>query len=219
MLERYIQSFHSCFLDPGDEKASLAALAPGLPRRAARRMSRLGILLHVVLEKEPLDLQTSLVYGTTYAEGNALESYLDSLPHASPTAFQTSIHPGGIEQALILRKQEVGAFFPHAGEEALLPQLLKSAMVAATPEVVLCGGEESGGWLMDFHLASAVSFAFAMRLSRQADSAIGRVTWSPGESHSGPLPSLQACIRKLEKDKRIRFGSETHGCFEISITG
>src|SRR5210317_1678541 len=142
MISRYIASFKCCFPDPEDAAASVTALVPDIPKRASRRMSLLGKQIHHVLSDIELDLETSIIYGTTYTEAKALEAFLDSIPYASPTAFQTSIHPGGIEQALIMRKQEVASLFPLAGKAMLWTQMAQAAMTCMTPRTIVVGGEE-----------------------------------------------------------------------------
>lgn len=216
MHKLYLQSFESRFLDPDNEKEDLATITSNLPRRAARRMSTLGILLHSVLEKEALTLDTTVIYGTTYTEANALESFLESMPYASPTAFQTSIHPGGIEQALILRKQALGPFLPMAGETTLVVQMLKAAFTATTPEILLCGGEEQGGWLREFEIAYPSSFAFSMRLSRVPLKTGMQIEWDPEADPVSALPSLEEIIRQLEAGNGLAFGGKDHGRFKIT---
>lgn len=218
MPERYIQSFACRFLDPANEAESLAALSSGLPRRAARRMSTLGILMHSVLENQLPDLETAVVYGTCFTESNALETFLDSLPHASPTAFQTSIHPGGVEQALIMRKQAVGAFFPFAGDDGLMLQLLKSTFTSAQPATLVCGGEERGSWLRQFGVAYPRSFAFSFFVTRDPGKPIGSITWKPGYTGSGIRElSMEETVRSMESGQPVTMGSPDHGLFKISL--
>ena len=55
MHSRYIQSFTAFFLDPDNEQETLPPFAASLPKRATRRMSRLGILLCSALDGLPVD--------------------------------------------------------------------------------------------------------------------------------------------------------------------
>lgn len=216
MHKRYIQSFNTIFLDPDDEVAGLARALALLPKRAARRMSRLGIMLHYLLTDLPLDLRTTLIYGTSFSECNTLESYLDSFPYASPTAFQNSIHPGGIEQALILNKQAVGAFFPVAGQRNLMLQMLKLTFTAKSEEVILCGGEEKGGWLTDFGLAHNCSFAFAMRLSESQNEACGELIWETNTKTSGDsVPNMDEAVRLFSKGQAVCFENDSLGLIRM----
>ncbi len=217
MINRYIHSFTCCFPDPETEKDSLAALIPDIPKRAARRMSSMGKQIHHVLAGIDLDLQTSLIYGTKYTEAVALESYLESIPFASPTAFQTSIHPGGIEQALIMNKQEVGALFPLAGDETLFLQMLQTAFTCTTPKVVLTGGEESGSWLRDFNLAYERCFAFSLGLSSDSSLSIGQIDWQSEFNLENPVvPTMESIVKSMQASERLTIGSPDHGQFEIS---
>jgi hypothetical protein len=219
MPKRYIQSFRSIFLDPADEAASLHPVKADLPRRAARRMSRLGIMLHDLLKDTPLNLETTVVYGTRYSESSALETYLDSFPSASPTAFQTSIHPGGVEQALILDQQDIGAFFPLAGARPLMMQMLKLAFTADTPEVVLCGGEEKGNWLTDFGLAHHCSFAFVMRVTDNPAKACGELLWEQQpRDDKETMPDMTEAVRLFSEGQTVAFQSASLGFLRIVPT-
>lgn len=218
MHRRYIKSFVFHSLDPEDEPGTLPACADGIPKRSRRRMSRLGILLSCVMEGLPLDAETTLVYGTTFTEANALETFLDSLPYASPTAFQTSIHPGGIEQALILKKQPVGAFFPLAGDQTLFAQMMKYPFTASTSKTAVCGGEEKGGWLREFGVASPVSFAFSLLVSESPENAIGYCEWNPAAlSGEVPIPSVEEAVSRLHSDRILEFTSGDHGSFKLKL--
>ena len=217
MIKRYIQSFTCCFPDPQNERESVDALIPDIPKRAARRMSTLGKQMHHVLGSQDLDLDTSLIYGTTFTEAVALESFLDSMPFASPTAFQTSIHPGGIEQALIMNKQEVGALFPIAGNDRLFLQMLQTAFTCTSPRVVVAGGEEKGSWLTDFNLAYLKSFAFSIAISRDATGAIGEIRWSSDYSlDASATPCMEDAVVAMKRAISLEFGSPDHGQFMIS---
>jgi hypothetical protein len=121
------------------------------------------------------------VYASGFAETRALESYLDSFPGASPTLFQTSIHPSAVQQALICQQHAVGEFFPLTGRAHLVAHAFEAALLCTAPRVLLCGGEERGTWLLEQHAASARTFAFALSLERAAAGAFARVTLSAAE--------------------------------------
>jgi hypothetical protein len=57
------------------------------------------------------------------------------------------------------------------------------------PRVALVGGEERGTWMLEHHLASARSFAFAALLTREPAGAAGRVVFTPGPGGTGLLPA------------------------------
>lgn len=150
-------------------------LAEKFPRSALRRMTHLGLMLGSTLDGVTLTPDDALVYVTTYAETRALEEFLASFPGASPLLFQTSIHPGGIQQVLIGRQQPIGRLWPLAGRERLVEQALLAALLEPAERVVLAGGEERGTWLQEQGLASERAFAFGMMLTREPTGAIGRI--------------------------------------------
>jgi len=187
MTERYIQASRAILLDPASEPSEVAALGSGWPQRKVRRMSTLGILLATLVEEAPPATNAAVFYATTYTEARSLERYLESLPDASPTRFQTSIHPGGIEQALILAGLPVEALYPLAGEEYLVSQSFQLALNNERDKAVIYGGEESGTWLADLGIASRCSFAFALHIDDNPTDALGSLRWvEAGAGDDGP---------------------------------
>ena len=178
MLERWITALHT--EDPGLEEpaATRDRLKERFPKNATRRMTQLGLLVGASLEPLALTADDTLVYASGYAETRALEGYLDSFPSASPTLFQTPIHPSAVQQALIARQQPLLEFFPLTGGEHLPAQALQVALLAPTPRVLLCGGEERGTWLLAQNAASDRAFAFALVLSRSPANALARLVLS-----------------------------------------
>lgn len=192
-LERYLT--RACRDDAGteDPAATRERLRERFPRGATRRMTQLGMLVGAtLLELEPSESDT-VIYGSRFAETRALEAFLESFPAASPTLFQTSIHPSAVQQALIGRQQPIGEFLPITGDAELVAQLLLAALLAPAERVLLAGGEERGTWLLEQGVASARSFGFALALSRASTGALARLTYDPnrGGSASAP-PSLEA---------------------------
>ena len=182
MLERFIQKIHTD--DAGIETLAetrerlKGSFAPG----ATRRMTQLGMVVGAVLNKLEPQATDTLVYASTFAESRSLESYLDSFPTASPTLFQTSIHPSGAQQALIGRQRSLGEVFSHSGVEQMPAQSLLTAMLAPAARVILCGGEERGGWLVNYYSAQDRTFAYALALTREPGAApLGRLTLVPTE--------------------------------------
>jgi hypothetical protein len=216
MIRRYIHACKSCFLTPEQEASSTEGLIPEVPKRAARRMSLLGKQMHYLLNEVQLDLETSIVYGTSYTEARALESFLDSLPFASPTAFQTSIHPGGIEQALIMAKREAGSLFPLAGGASIFLSMAQTALTSTSPKTIILGGEESGTWLDQFGLAHPRSFAFSLEIAVSDENAIGLLDWDPRvQSTELHVPGLEAIAQSIQTRDSITLRSPDHGRFEI----
>lgn len=167
-------------------------LAEKFPRSALRRMTHLGLMLGSTLDGVALTPADALVYATTYAETRALEDFLASFPAASPLLFQTSIHPGGIQQVLIGRQQPIGRLWPLAGRERLVEQALLVALLEPADRVVLAGGEERGTWLQEQGMASERAFAFGLMLTRDQDGAAGRLARVDSTAAADPCPSLSA---------------------------
>ncbi|HEX2852773.1 MAG TPA: hypothetical protein VHO24_06005 [Opitutaceae bacterium] len=187
MVERYLQAIHC--EQPGLEEpaATRERLRDAFPKGATRRMTQLGLLLGSVLNKLSPGEDDTLVYASVYAESRALEEYLVSFPSASPTLFQTSIHPSAVQQAMIARQQPVRHFFPHTGRAQLVAHAVQSALLAFTPRSILCGGEERGTWLRERGAASDSSFAFALALSSDSTGALAKLSLAPTDRDEGEL--------------------------------
>lgn len=175
-----------------------ARLGDKFPRTALRRMTHLGLLLGSTLDGVALTPEDAVVYASSYAETRALEDFLASFPQASPLLFQTSIHPGGVQQVLIGRQQPVARLWPLAGRARLVEQALLTALLEPAARVVLLGGEERGSWLLEQGYASDRAFAFALVLTREASGAVGRVAFAaqPGAADQ-PCPALAAWTEAL----------------------
>src|SRR5215212_2693920 len=112
MLERYLHALSVCDAATEDPAITRERLKDRFPRGATRRMTQLGLLVGAALDELTPRADDTVVYASAFAETRALEGYLDSFPSASPTLFQTSIHPSAVQQALIGRQHAVGEFFP-----------------------------------------------------------------------------------------------------------
>lgn len=182
MLERFIQAIHTD--DAGTETLAetrerlKGCFAPG----ATRRMTQLGLVVGAALGKLGPVATDTLVYASTFAESRSLESYLDSFPAASPTLFQTSIHPSGAQQGLIGRQRSLGEVFSHSGVDQMPAQSLLTALLAPAARVLLCGGEERGDWLVNYYSAQDRTFGYALALTREPGAApLGRLALVPTE--------------------------------------
>jgi hypothetical protein len=178
MLERYVQALS--LADAGDEDlaATRERLKERFPRGATRRMTQLGLLVGAALDELAPRADDAIVYASAYAESRALEGFLESFPSASPTLFQTSIHPSAVQQALINRQHPVGEFFPLTGRAHLVAHALQAALLSPAPRLLVCGGEERGTWLLEHRAASDRTFAFALALSSARMGAMARVALS-----------------------------------------
>jgi hypothetical protein len=198
MIERYLHQVR-VELPPRNETTggARARLADKFPRTAVRRMTHLGLLMGSALEHLPLGPEDALVYASSYSETRALEDFLLSFPAASPLLFQTSIHPGGVQQVLIGRQQSIARLWPHAGRARLVEQALLSVLLEPAERVVLVGGEEAGTWMLEHGMASSRSFAFALVLTRAAAGAAGRLTFKRGQPADEACPTLESFTQAL----------------------
>ncbi|MDF9833630.1 hypothetical protein M2103_001862 [Ereboglobus sp. PH5-5] len=193
MLERHIITLRTDDAGHEDAAATRERLKAGFPPGAVRRMTQLGMLMSTILNDLAPAPDDAIVYASQYAEGRTLETYLESFPTASPTGFQTSIHPGAVQQGMIRRAQPAGDFFPMAGRDYLVGQSLLTALLAPAARVVLCGGEERGTWLATIDGASERAFAYGMILAQPAADGdarpLGRIALEPGDEAVSPLLS------------------------------
>lgn len=190
-LERAITALRTD--DPGaeDAAATRARLKDRFPPGAVRRMTRLGLLVGAALHELAPAEDDALVYATQFGEGRALEDFLDSFPTASPTLFQTSIHPSGVQQALIGRQRAVREVLPLAGGDNLVGQALLAALLAPAPRVLLAGGEERGTWLVAHRAASERTFAYALALVREpaaGETPLGRIALTQADGAGALAP-------------------------------
>ena len=179
MVERYIQTLSTAEASTEDLAATRERLKDRFPRGSTRRMTQLGLLIGTALDELSPRIDDTVVYASSFAETRALESYLDSFPSASPTLFQTSIHPSAVQQALINRQHPIGEFFPLTGRVHLVAHAVQTALLSPAPRVLFCGGEERGSWLLERGAASDRSFAFAVALTTSATDAVARIAVEP----------------------------------------
>ncbi|MCF3651479.1 hypothetical protein [Synoicihabitans lomoniglobus] len=181
MLEAYVHDLNLQNATGEDAAATRARVKDRFARGATRRMTQLGLLVSTALADLDPDPTATVIYLSAYGESRALEGYLDSFPAASPTQFQTSIHPSAVQQAFIGRQQPVGEFLPMTGRLHLVAQGLQTALLCPSRPVIVCGGEERGGWLLENGVASARSFAFAFSLQSAAVGAVARISLTPSD--------------------------------------
>lgn len=200
-----------------DDAEALAELKAGFTGRAARRMTRLGMQLSHVLGQLTISEASSLVYATSYSETCTIEKFLDSFPYPSPQAFQTSIHPGGVEQFLISNKQPVTEFFPLAGVDGLLFRALDTALLCAGESIVLCGGEERGTWLQKTGITSETNYAWAIELRREpVEGSLGRIVWQGLAEAEGDPTVVQHFLEALQSQSAYHYHAPEGGELELS---
>ncbi|HUG12581.1 MAG TPA: hypothetical protein VMM36_16310 [Opitutaceae bacterium] len=198
MIERFLH--HVCVELPAADEAAAAArvrLAEKFPRNAVRRMTHLGLLLGSTLDGVPLGPGDAVVFASTFAETRALEDFLKSFPSASPMLFQTSIHPGSVQQVLIGRQQPIARLWPLAGRARLVEHAILTALIEPVERVALVGGEERGTWILEHGMASARSFAFGTLLTSDAVGAAGRARFTPGDGADEACPTLERFAEAL----------------------
>lgn len=178
-IERHLHALSLADAGAEDLAATRDRLKERFPRGATRRMTQLGLLIGAALDELGPRADDAVVYASSFAETCALEGYLDSFPTASPTLFQTSIHPSAVQQALIGKQHAVGEFFPLTGRAQLVAHAVQAALLAPAPRVILCGGEERGTWLLANEAASDRTFAFALALTREPVGALARLSLTP----------------------------------------
>ncbi|MCC5835278.1 MAG: hypothetical protein JJU20_11125 [Opitutales bacterium] len=181
MLEKYIQYCRVWLPQATDAAARDVELKDRIPRRSARRMSQLGKVAYWLLDPFPPSEADALIYGSTYAENRALEKYIAGLPDAaSPTLFQTSIHPSAVQQALIARSQPLRSLMPMPGAaEGLFEKLCYAALHRPEGRTYVLLAEEAGEGLVEYGLASDTTWGIVACLSRDpAEASLGSVRWS-----------------------------------------
>ncbi|HEY9156038.1 MAG TPA: hypothetical protein VIM69_12955 [Opitutaceae bacterium] len=216
MFTGYLQNVLTDRADLEAMATTRERLKDRFPKGGTRRMTQLGMLVGSVLG--PLDPgeNDTLVYASEFAETQALEGYLDSFPSASPTLFQTSIHPSAVQQILIQRQQPVRTFFPMTGLTRLVAQALEVVFLAETPRVILCGGEERGTWLLASGIASERSFAFACALTREkSENAVGTICFAPECEIVGEI-SLQTFFEALHERRPLAIGEQNAPWLKLS---
>lgn len=199
MVERYLHFVRVEWPDPSEDAATARVrLAEKFARPALRRMTHVGLLVGSALHELALSPEHAVVYATTFAETRALEEYLGSFPSASPLLFQSSIHPGGLQQVLIGRQQPIGRLWPLAGRARLVEHALQSVLLETAERVVLTGGEERGTWMLEHDMAAARPFAFATEFRRESAGALARVRFTPArDAREDAGPTLECFARAL----------------------
>ncbi len=193
MLERLIQTIRTDDAGSEDIAATRERLKAAFPPGAARRMTQLGMLMSAIIGELGPRSDDAIIYATQFGEGRTLENYLESFPTPSPTGFQSSIHPGAVQQGMIRRAQPVGEFFPMADGGCLAGHSILAAFLSPAPCVLLCGGEERGSWLTSIDSASSRAYAYGMILLPKDNAAsalqpAGSIVMEPDAAEATPLP-------------------------------
>jgi hypothetical protein len=215
MIERYLHHVRVELPAPDEVAAGARVrLADRFQRNALRRMTHFGLLLGSTLDGMVLGPDDAVVFASTFSETRALEDFLTGFPAASPLLFQTSIHPGAVQQVLIGRQQPIARLWPLAGRTRLVEQALLTALLEPAGRVAVVGGEERGTWMLEQGMASARAFAFATLLSRETVGAVGRVAFSPGSPGSEAGPALEEFAHALA-ERRVLQWAGAQGAWTI----
>ncbi len=182
----------------------------------ARRLTPLALLLGDVIRPFNIIGDDTVVYATTYSESLILEKYFASMPAASPTYFQNSVHPSGIEQVFIARKLPITCLLPFAGSDNLMLGVFSAILLSTSKCRYLVGGEFQATWMSETSCASDVSFAYALHFSVEKAGAIGQLTWETDgvntEEHSmGNVLFYQ----KIRDRQKIRITNPDYGVFNL----
>lgn len=193
MIDLYIEAIRTDIPRTESPQQTRDRLKSVFPPGNVRRMTQLGLLVGASIRELQPTLEDTVVYATEFGESRAMESYLDSFPGPSPTLFQTSIHPSGVQQSLIGTQQPIRELLPLAGGPELTIQALLVAALSPAPRVIFCGGEERATWLTEHGVASEHSFAFACALRHSPGPAsLGKITLKP-TTGSGALSLYHWC--------------------------
>jgi hypothetical protein len=191
------------FIDGGNDDAANARIRykNEFPGRTSRRMTHLGMMVSLCLQRLQVQRSIPIVYASAFAETVSLEKFIDSFPEASPAQFQSSIHPSAVEQALIPGRQAIDRFYPIISKTNLAGKGLENCFLLSDESVVLVGGEERATWLCPIGMASYESFAFGLKLSRGGEG-IGRITLNcdkPVKDSQGvSCPELSDALRNRQ---------------------
>ncbi|RKX33944.1 MAG: hypothetical protein DRP71_08680 [Verrucomicrobia bacterium] len=217
VIEKYLHRPVTLRAEGEDTATGRNLLPPVISRRAARRMTHLGTLIARVLDSQSVDRETSLIYGSTYAETRSLEDYVDSFPRPSPLLFQGSIHPSAIQQVFVSTKFPVGEFVPLTGDRHLVASMLNIAFRSAADRAVLVGGEERGTWLLDHGLASPEAWAWSLELNSARNGAAGvvRLNAETDETKEDPI-GHSLFFRTLAERRPMTVPNPGGGSFSIS---
>lgn len=197
------------------ESGQRQELGAHLPRPSLRRMSDLGLLMGAVLETLEAREDCPLIMASTYAESRALEAFLDSFPTPSPTRFQTSVHPGSIQQARVAQQAPLAQFIPMTGKAGLAINACRTALTVGEMDALIVGGEERGRRLLENGLASDVSFAFGLELSTFESGAIGRISWEAKENAGRDSLSLYELFEAVAERQPVSVAHRDLGILRI----
>lgn len=213
MLSRPIHSCHTLELPDTADPQTLAPLRATLPA-TVRRVTIMGLMVAWLTRQLSLSPDVAVIYATQYSEAHALERYLESFPLFSPLLFQTSIHPGAIQQVWIARKTPLQRLHPISGGTHIVASALQNALLCDAKQVLIIGGEEQSSWLHQHHIGSPNAFGFCLELGPQHTTG-GIGTLSLKEESTGTSPPLLNFTKHLAAKEDIPIADPNGGHYHL----
>ena len=205
---RYVHSLHTFGPHESLTDSAVKQLKQNFSPLVSRRLTRMALMIGECLKHASIPTNASVIYATTYSESNCLEKYLASFPTPSPLMFQNSIHPSGMEQVLIARKQAIEEFLCFAGADHILHSALIAACMSEQPEQWLIVAEEKATWLTEEDCASAVDFALALQLNANPDQALAKLEWNPADATAAEQDATT--LRPLQFLQQLQARQDLH---------
>lgn len=157
---------------------------------------------------------TAVVYVTQYSEVNALERYLAGFPSLSPLLFQTSIHPGAVQQVWISRKKELALLYPISGDTHIVASALQNALFCGAQQVLILGGEDQSSWLYKHNIGSQRAFGFCIELGPLGAPQKHGILEYRTES-IGSTPSLLSLANQFATNGDLRVADPNEGHYHL----
>ncbi len=192
------------------------ALRASFPANSMRRTSRLGLAMADLWRGHQAGPDDTIVYASVYSETRALEDFLRGFPRPGPVHFQTSIHPAGIQQALVPRQLPVASFFPLVAGPRAAAQALGLALLQTSETAWVAAAEERGTWLLEAGAASDETWALLLKLGSPETPGLGTVSWdTTATSNPGGTATLADLRQSLQNRLPGRFPHPSGGCVTL----
>lgn len=213
LLERSILSAAHRSLSPAAGETE--ALRASFPASSMRRTSSLGLVMADLWRGHQAAPHDSIIYASVYSETRALEDFLRGFPRPGPVHFQTSIHPAGVQQALVPRQLPVASFFPLVAGPHAAAQALGLALLQPSETSWVAAAEERGTWLLEANAASDETWALLLQLGSAETPGLGTVTWDT-EAPTTNDPSTLNDLRHAVQNRLPRsFPHPSGGCVTL----
>ena len=215
-LERSILSATHRALSPtGSDTETLRAT---FPSNSMRRTSSLGLLMADLWRGQQAAPDDTIIYASVYSETRALEDFLRGFPRPGPVHFQTSIHPAGVQQALVPRQLPVASFFPLVAGPHAAAQALGLALLQPSETSWVAAAEERGTWLLEANAAGDETWALLLQLGSAETPGLGTVTWDTQAPTTNNPATLNALRHALQHRLPRSFPHPSGGCITLRWT-